>query len=158
MSTTRHDKQDQVMSSQVITATAVSEDSKDMTAADIDLSVNREMGYEILPENDPGGTVDATSLTFEAIQADDAALTSNVEVIGSTGAITTASGKLDKGKIVSLGIRKGAMTKQYQGVRVTVTGGTSPTQTFSAFFGPVDEQASFKPVARPSGQAPSYTP
>ncbi len=157
MSTTRFDSQDQVMSDQVVTATAVSEDSKDMTAANIDLSVNRGMGYEIIPKNDPAGSTPATSLTFEAIQADDAALTSGVEVIGSTGAITTASGKLDKGQVVALQIRKGAMTKRYQGIRTTVTGGSSPTQTFDAFFGPIDEIGSFKPVARPAGQVPDYS-
>lgn len=157
MSTTRFDSKDMVMSDQVVTATAVSEDSKDLGAANIDLSVNRQMGYEIIPKNDPGGDVDATSLLFEAIQADDDALTSNVEVIGSTGAITTASGLLDKGKVVALPIRKGAMTKRYQGVKVTVTGGTNPTQTFDAFFGPIDEISSFKPVARPSNQVPDFS-
>lgn len=157
MSTTRFDAQNFVMSDQVVTATAVSEDSYDLTAANIDLSVNRRLGYEIIPKNDPGGDVDATSLTFEAIQADDAALTSNVEVIGSTGAITTASGKLDKGQVVALDIRKGAMTKRYQGVKVTVTGGTNPTQTFDAHLCPVDEIGSYKPVSRPTGQVPNFS-
>lgn len=157
MSTTRYDKQDQVMSAQVVTATAVSSDSKDMTAANIDLSVNARLGYEIIAVTDAGGTAVATSYLFEAIQADDAALTSNVEVIGSTGAI--AGSAIKKRQAIPLDIRKGSMTKRYQGVKTTVTGGTSPTITLDAYFGVnIDEVKSFKPVARPTGQAPDFTP
>lgn len=156
MSTTRYDKQDQVMSAQVLTVTAVSSDSKDMTAANIDLSVNARLGYEIIAVTDAAGTAVATSYLFEAIQADDAALTTNVEVIGSTGAITGST--IKKRQAIPLDIRKGAMTKRYQGVRVTPTGGTSPTITLDAYFGVnIDEVKSFKPVARPSGQVPDFT-
>ena len=69
-----------------------------------------------------------TALTCEVIIADDAALTSNVTVVGSTGAIPVA--QLTAGARFACGInpRIGSVGKRYVGARYTPTGtGTAGT-------------------------------
>lgn len=63
-----------------------------------------------------------TALTIEAIQADDAALTSNVTVIGSSGAIPVAS--LTAGALfeINLNSRIASRGQRYLGLRYTPTG------------------------------------
>jgi hypothetical protein len=66
----------------------------------------------------------ATDLTFQLIQADDAALTSNVQVLCQTGAFTIA--QLPVGSIVPLHYDQAAplAPKRYIGVRYIATGST----------------------------------
>ena len=69
-----------------------------------------------------------TALTCEVIIADDAALTSNVTVVGSTGAIPVA--QLTAGARFACGLnpRIGSIGKRYVGARYTPTGtGTAGT-------------------------------
>ncbi|CAB4124431.1 hypothetical protein UFOVP61_3 [uncultured Caudovirales phage] len=66
----------------------------------------------------------ATDVTFQLIQADDAALTTNVQVIAQTGAFPIAS--LPAGTIVPLAVDRAApfAPKRYIGVRYVATGTT----------------------------------
>lgn len=123
------------MSAQVVTTTAVSSDSYKKGAAAIDISIGRKMAFAVIPDGDAGGTAVATSYLFEAIQADDAALTSNVEALGSVSVVGT---EVLDGKVIEVPIAK-ATDKQYLGVRVTPTGGTSPSVTLNAYLVPADE-------------------
>lgn len=63
-----------------------------------------------------------TALTIEIIQADDAALSTNVNVFGSSGAIPVAS--LTAGKLfeIEMNARIGSTGQRYLGLRYTPTG------------------------------------
>lgn len=66
-----------------------------------------------------------TDVTFQLVQADDAALTSNLQVIGQTGAFPIAS--LPAGTLVPLAVNNAApyAQKRYVGVRYVASGGTT---------------------------------
>jgi hypothetical protein len=78
--------------------------------------------------------------TLEAIQADDAALTSGVQVLS---AVTKLAVDLVKGKEVEVPIPQGVMTKKFLGFRHTATGGTT-TVTLDVYLVPQDEIAQYK--------------
>lgn len=99
----------------------------------IDLSQARDIGEgEDLYLRYQVGTAftGLTALTIEAIVADDAALTVNVTVIGSRGAIPVAElGAAARGAI-ELSPRIGSLGRRYLGARFTPTGtGTAGTIT-----------------------------
>lgn len=73
-----------------------------------------------------------TDLTFQLIQADDAALTSNVQVLGQTGAFTIA--QLPAGTLVPLRYPRASplAPKRYVGVRYVATGGIIATASVFA--------------------------
>lgn len=73
-----------------------------------------------------------TSVAFELIQADDAALTSNVQILQSTGAIVIAS--LPLLTQIHLPFRRGAplAAKRYVGVRYTIVGTNTNAGTYHA--------------------------
>ncbi len=75
-----------------------------------------------------------TAVEFQAIQADDAALGTNVNVIASTGAIPVAN--LTAGKRLAAGLndRLGTPGQRYLGVRFILTG-TGTAGTVFADFG-----------------------
>lgn len=112
------DKNLRVSTDQAVTTTAVSSDT-------IDLSVARDMGEggEItmnfaLTEAFAGGT----STNFEVIIADNAALSSNVVVVGASGALATADLTLGKNVAVRINPLIGSLGKRYMGARYTVSG------------------------------------
>lgn len=112
------DKLLRVSTDQAVTTTAVSTDT-------IDLSVARDMGEggEItmnfaMTEAFAGGT----STKFEVIIADNAALSSNVVVVGSSDAIVTADLVLGKNVAVRINPLIGSTGKRYMGARYTVSG------------------------------------
>lgn len=115
------DKNLRVSTDQAVTTTAVSSDT-------IDLSVARDIGegHDLLmnfamTEAFAGGT----STNFEVIIADNAALSSNVVVVGASGAIVTASLTLGTNVAVRINPLIGSLGKRYIGARYTVSGTNS---------------------------------
>jgi hypothetical protein len=115
------DKNLRVSTDQAVTTTAVSSDT-------IDLSVARDIGegHDLLmnfamTEAFAGGT----STNFEVIIADNAALSSNVVVVGASGAIVTADLTLGKNVAVRINPLIGSLGKRYIGARYTVSGTNS---------------------------------
>ena len=76
-----------------------------------------------------------TSLTINAIQADDAALSTNVTVIGSSGPIPLASLTLGKRLEIELNARIGQVGQRYLGAQYVVTGTAPTTGSIVADFG-----------------------
>ncbi len=119
------DRENRFSEEQAVTVTAVSTDSFD-TQAGLGTgpfaSMNRNIGDDKdlrLSVRISESFATATSVNFEYVQADDAALTSNLEVLTQSGAIAIAS--LTIGKRVKFGtIPKN--TKRYVGMRYTVAG------------------------------------
>ena len=112
------DKLLRVSTDQAVTTTAVSTDT-------VDLSIARDMGEGgdlfmnfAMTEAFAGGT----STNFEIIIADNAALSSNVVVIGASGAILTASLTLGTNVAVRLNPQIASLGKRYLGARYTVSG------------------------------------
>jgi hypothetical protein len=91
-----------------------------------------------------------TSVKFELIQADDAALTSNVEVLSSTGAFPIAS--LPIGTLVPLNYRDASplAAKRYIGVRYVLVGAIASMVVTAAI---VKDVASVKNMLYRSGFA-----
>ncbi len=115
------DKLLRVSTDQAVTTTAVSTDT-------VDLSVARDMGEGgdlymnfAMTEAFAGGT----STNFEVIIADNAALSSNVVVIGASGAIVTADLTIGKNVAVRLNPQIASLGKRYLGARYTVSGTNS---------------------------------
>ena len=84
-----------------------------------DLSIGRRVALKVMPTVNAGA---GSTHVLEAIQADDAALTSNVQVLSS---VTVLAAKLVKGKEIEVPIPQGVMTKKYLGFRNTATGGAT---------------------------------
>lgn len=110
-----------VSADQAVTATAVSTNT-------VDLSVARDIGEgEDLYMN--FATTEAvsggTSIKFEVIIATDAALSSGVEVVGSSDAVAVANLTLGKNVAIHINPNIGSLGKRYLGARYTVVG--SPT-------------------------------
>lgn len=134
----RWDIENQLSERQAFTgaATVSTHSYKKQTAAQ-DLSISRRLALLVCPHVSAGA---GSSSLIEAIQADDAALTTNVEVIGS---LTVLAAALIKGSEHEVPIAQGVMTRQYLGARVTITGGTT-TATLDIYIVPQDEIAKFK--------------
>lgn len=122
---------------QAVTATAVSTDT-------IDLSVARDIGSGgedlILRAEITTTFLTLTSLNIEAIVTDNADLTGNVTVIGSTGALSRTDGSLAAGERynVRLNPRLAALARtgrRYLGVRYTVGGSNATAGAVFADFG-----------------------
>lgn len=117
-----------VSSAQAITATAVS-------TSGVDLSMNRDIGEgENLFMNFavPTALTGATSLKFEVVIADDAALTSNVVAVGGTDAVPAASLGAGYNAAVRINPQVGSLGKRYLGARYTVAGGPFTAGTVTA--------------------------
>ena len=112
------DKLLRVSTDQALTTTAVSSDT-------IDLSIARDIGEgNELYMNFAVTTALAggTSVKFEVIQADNAALSSNVQVIGSSDAVLTAALVAGYNTAVRINPQIGSKGKQYIGARYTISG------------------------------------
>lgn len=112
---------------QVVTTTAVSTNSYDTTA--IRRNIGRA-GQRVRFVTDTAVTAaGAATVTFEVIQADDAALTTNVTVLASSGPVAkTALGLGTSGFDVSLP----DTTQRYVGARYTVATGPLTAGSFTA--------------------------
>lgn len=135
----RFDLRNQLSVDQVVdTSPTVSTNSIPKTAAQ-DLAIGQHaMGLAIFFKDATG----ATSFTVELIQADDAALTSNVEVLASTGAIALAD--LTENKPLFLAAPPYRMDKAYLGARYSFTGGSAQECTFNTYFGSQNDVAQYK--------------
>lgn len=134
----RFDIENQLSVAQAFTGAAtVSTHSYKKQSAAQDLSIGRRMALLVMPTVNAGA---GSTHTLQAIQADDAALTSNVEVLNT---VTVAAADLIKGKEIEVPIPQGVMDKQYLGFRNSSTGGTT-TVTLDVYLVPQDEIPFFK--------------
>lgn len=131
------DWEDQVCRNQAFAATAVSGSSIDTFSAGSDLSMGRRMAFVVAPAVSAGA---GSTHVLAAIQADDEALTSNVQVLGQ---IQVLAADLIKGSKFEIPIPQGSKTKRYLGIRDTITGGTT-TVTLDAWLVPQDEIDKYK--------------
>jgi len=112
------DKLLRVSTDQALTTTAVSTDT-------IDLSIARDIG-----EGDDlfmnfavtAALTGGTSVKFEVIIADNAALSSNVVVVGSSDAVVTASLVAGYNTAVRINPQIASTGKRYLGARYTISG------------------------------------
>ena len=134
----RFDVENQLCVAQAFTGAAtVSTNSYKKGTAAQDISIGRRMALLLLPTVAAGA---GSTHTMEVIQADDAALTSNVQVLATKSVLAAA---LTVGSTHELPIPEGVMTKQYIGFRNTSTGGTT-TVTLDVYLVPQDEIAYYK--------------
>lgn len=116
----RFDLENQLCVAQAFTGLAtVSTNAFEKGTAAQDLSIGDGLSLAVYPLVNAG--VGSTHV-LEAIQADNAALTANVEVIGT---VTLPAAQLVKGKEIEIPIRAGSMSRRYIGFRNTATGGTT---------------------------------
>jgi len=128
------DVENELSDSQSFTGSStVSTNSYEKQTAEQDLSIGRKMAVGVFFE----ATGSGTTHTLEAIQADDAALTSNVEVLASRD---VAAGDVNLGEPVAVPFPEGSMDKKYLGFRHSASGGTT-TATISAYIMPEEELA-----------------
>ena len=136
----RFDIENQVSVAQAFTgAVTVSTNSYKKQTAAQDLSIGRRMALLILPVVSAD---DVNSVaTMDIIQADDDALTVNVEVLGT---VTATAAQLAVGEQVELPIPQGVMTRQYLGFRHAAAGGVTNTVTLDVYLVPQDDIAQYK--------------
>jgi hypothetical protein len=119
----------------------------------IDLLQNREIGVgQDIYARPLVGTAftGLTALTVEVIQADDAALSTNVKVIGSSGAIPVASLVAGARFAVQCNPSIGSKGQEFLGLRYTPTG-TGTAGTLFADFGIEVQDANTGTKSYPSG-------
>lgn len=126
-----------VLSGQVVAATAVSTNSIDTNPCALGSNQPNDLGRGEALEIAISTLVTATAagaatVNFELVQADDAALTANVETLVQTGAVPIA--KLTAGTLVPLHLDRAApyTPRRYIGVRYTVGTGPLTAGTFTA--------------------------
>lgn len=124
--------------SPTVTGQTVTGASAVVSTDSIDLTQARDImeGNDFLKLRAQVGTAftGLTALTIEIIQADDAALTSNVTVVGSSGAIAVARLTAGARFVVEGNARIGSTGQRYLGARYTPTG-TGTAGTLVAEFG-----------------------
>lgn len=134
----RMDIENQLSVAQAFTGAAtVSTNSYQKQTAAQDLSIGRRMALLLLVTTAAGA---GSTHTMDVIQADDAALTTNKEVLGT---ITVLAAKLTLGAAFELPIPQGVMTRKFIGFQNTSTGGTT-TVSLDVYFVPQDEIPKFK--------------
>ena len=134
----RFDIENQLSVAQAFTGSAaVSTNSYKKQSAAQDISIGRRMALLILPTVSAGA---GSTHTLDMIQADNAALTSNVEVLAT---IDVVAASLTTDDQIELPIPQGVMDKQYLGFRNASTGGTT-TVTLDVYFVPQDEITKYK--------------
>lgn len=136
----RNDVLDQLSASQVVTAAAVSTNSKKKKtlAQDLGIGGSPNLGLVFAAVVDAVG---GGSFTIEIIEADNAALTTNVV---SLATMTLTAAKLKAGKGFFLALPPYTMAKEFYGARFTPVGGSSPSLTVDAYIGSEDDVAQYK--------------
>jgi mRNA-degrading endonuclease toxin of MazEF toxin-antitoxin module len=135
----RFDIQNQFSVNQAFTATAVSTNAYDTQTAAADPTIGERLAVVVYPKVAAAG---GATYALQAIQADDAALTTNVEVLGQLTGVADAS--LVKGREIEIPIPQGVKTRRYLGFKVVMTGGTTPTVTLDAYLMPQSNLAKDK--------------
>lgn len=120
-----------VSTNQAVTATAVTTDS-------VDLLQQRDIGqgeqlYLCFVVKTAPTAAGAATVTFEAIVADNGALTTNPQAIGSTAAIAIASLPVGTLVAVPLGPLPGSRGRRFFGGRYTIGTGPLTAGQFDAF-------------------------
>ena len=134
----RFDIENQLSVAQAFTGSAtVSTNSYKKQSAAQDISIGRRMALLVLPTVAQGA---GSTLTVEFIQADDAALTSNIEVLST---VTALAANMALGDQLEVPCPQGVMSKQYLGARLTLASGTT-TITCDIYLVPQDEIAQYK--------------
>lgn len=118
--------------------TVTGTDTTVLSTNTVDLGVNRDIGagsdypklHALVGTAFSGGT----SVEIQAIVADNAALSSNVTVVGSSGAIAVANLTAGARFAVEINERIGSLGKRYLGVRYVTVGAVS-AGTMTAFYG-----------------------
>lgn len=112
------DKLLRVSDSQALTTTAVSTDKVDLSIArDIGEGENLYMNFCV-----PTALTGGTSVKFEVVVADDAAISSNVTVVGSSDAVLTAALVAGFNTAVRINPIIGSLGKRYLAARYTISG------------------------------------
>lgn len=126
------------ISGSTVTPQSIATSGNVLSTNTIDLGVARDIGegteYPILHAIIGTAVAGGTSTEIQAIVADDAALTTNVTVVGSSGAIATASLTAGKRFAVEINPQIGSTGRRYLGARYVITG-TNSAGTVTAHFG-----------------------
>lgn len=134
----RFDIENQMSVAQAFTGAAtVSTNSYQKQSAAQDLSIGRRMALLCMVTTAAGA---GSTHTMDAIQADDAALTTNKEVLATVSILAAV---LIKGYAFEIPIPQGVMTRTYLGFQNTSTGGTT-TVSLDVYLVPQDEIPKFK--------------
>lgn len=138
MSGIRRDYENQLCAEQAFTgASTVSASSYAKQSAAQDLSIGCRMALVACPTVDAGA---GSTHTMQVIQADDAALTSNITVLGE---VIVLAADLVKGKEIEIPIPQGVMDQLYIGFRHSASGGAT-TVTLDVYFGAQEENVKYK--------------
>ncbi len=134
----RFDIQNQLSAAQAFTGAAtVSTNAYEKQTAAQDISIGRRMSLLCHVTTAAGA---GSTHTMEVVQADNAALTSNLAVVA---AVTKAAATLVVGYEFEIPIPEGSLSQRYIGFRNTSTGGTT-TVSLDVYLVPADEIATYK--------------
>jgi hypothetical protein len=135
----RWDIQDQLSVDQAVTTTGtVTAHSRQKQSAAQDLSIGRMYALLFIVKVAAGAS---SVWSFEAVQADVTALTTNVETIAKSRDYLAA--ELTVGKCVVVPIPEGSMDQLHIGGKYVVASGTT-TGTFDCYLVPLDEIPHYK--------------
>ncbi len=133
------DIENQLAKDQAFTATAVTEHSYQKQSAAQDISIGRLMCLLWIVKVAAGAS---SNWTFQAVQADVTALTTNVENLATSRSYTAA--ELVVGAKVIVPIPQGSMDQLHIGGRATVASGGTETCTLDCYLCPLDEVEAYK--------------
>ena len=120
-----------------------------LSSYSIDLSTKRDMGEGedlLMRVTNIAAYTGGTSVEFQAIIADDAALTTNVTVIGTTGAIAVASLTAGSRLVADLTPQIGSLGRRYLGARAVNVGANTTGTSLIDFTIDVEDGGKFYPV------------
>ena len=135
----RWDKQNQLSSDQAFTATAVTTNSYQKQSAAQDISIGRKMALLFIVKVAAGA---GSSWTFQAMQADNTALTTNAEILASSEVKTAAT--LTVGVQVVVRIPEGSLDQLHIGGKLVSAGAGTETITCDCYLVPEDEIPFYK--------------